>query len=831
MFHRRLLLVGVLVAAGSLVPLARLVQLSVIKGAALSAQAESRLSASHFIETTRGRILDRKGRVLAQDRPGFDVKVDYSLISGQWAFLQAARAAKKKTPNWNELAPPEREAVVQLLVPEYQKRLENSWEALARLTGVDRDELEDRRQAIVRKVSVMAAELTEANRKIAEAEALERGRELSSVTVAEVERPIREQTVPHVLVRGLDDAVAFAFPTGTRAEAEGLLPGMKIVDGATREYPLEEMAVAIDRTGFPGPLKSVEPLAIESSGVATAVVGWMRAGLYKEELDNRPMNRRQDGNTALDLGGYVDTDAIGVTGVERSAESDLRGTRGMETEQLDTGVRQTVDRKPGGDITLTLDAMLQARIQALMSPQAGLTTVQTFHGNHALPPGTMLPAAVVVIDVPTGDVLAAVSTPVFTRKQLREDPESIITYDADKAWLERERIKAEKNNQPEPSAATALPFLNRAFAKRYAAGSIVKPLVLNFASAQGVYDPTAGPGGGGERIACTGHLFPNSPNLMRCWIYKNAPHITHTIQLGHDLDATEGIMVSCNIFFYTLGERLGAENLAKWYGRIGVGNDADTINPDLGLGFQYKGDVLEGAFNTPPPPPTVEPNGLSPGDAEEVGEGGQTGQPIAAAPDGAAPHAPTPVAPTKKPSLRFSPADCALLGIGQGYLGWTPLHAADAYATLARGGVRLTPRIRTDAGAPKQQRIDLGFRPEAVSLALRGLERAVGEERGTGHHISFVNAAGETTREATFNLPGVHVWGKSGTADSGVKSAAGSDPNASLDHSWFVVLVAPEGGPPRYAVAVMVENGGSGGRVAGPLCNQVLWQLRAEGYL
>jgi cell division protein FtsI/penicillin-binding protein 2 len=286
-------------------------------------------------------------------------------------------------------------------------------------------------------------------------------------------------------------------------------------------------------------------------------------------------------------------------------------------------------------------------------------------------------------------------------------------------------------------------------------------------------------------------------------------------------------MVSCNIFFYTLGERLGAENLAKWYGRIGVGDDSATVNPDLGIGRQYKGDVLEGAFNTPAPATPDTPNALSPDDAEEVGDkSGVAPAPVVGAQAGSA----SPPSPTvKRP--KFSPADCALLGIGQGYLGWTPLHAADAYATLARGGVRLTPRIRSDAGATAQKRTDLGFKPQAVSLALRGLERAVNEERGTGHHIPFVNGAGEKIQEVTFNLPGVHVWGKSGTADSGAKSAAAGDPNASLDHAWFVVLVAPEGGAPKYAVAVMVENGGSGGRVAGPLCNQVLWQLKAEGYL
>lgn len=796
MFHRRLALVAVLVAAGALIPLARLTQLALLKGDQLSRQSEARLVSSRLIDTTRGEVLDRKGRVLAQDRPGFDVKVDYSLISGQWAFLQAAREAKKNTPRWNELPPSEREAVIQLVAPKYIERLERAWSALARWSGVSREELESRRQALVKRVSVMAADLNEYNRTVAEKEALERGRELSEVNLADVERPIREQTVAHVLVRGLDDAVAFAFPTGERAAAEGMLPGMRLVDGATREYPLEEMAVTIDRRGFPGPLRSDAPLEVESSGVATAVVGWMRTGLYREELAKRPMNRRQDGTALLDLGGYVDTDAIGVTGIERSAESDLRGSRGMEVEQLDTGEKQAVERKGGGNVTLSLDAALQARIQALMSPEAGLTTVQPFHNNHAIAVGTRLPAAVVVMDVKTSDVLALVSTPVFTRQQLRDDPDSILVYDADREWLEKERANAAKAGRAEPSAASALPFLNRAFGKRYAPGSIVKPLVLNFAAAQGVYNCDSGPGG--ERIACTGHYFPNQTNLMRCWIYKQPPHITHSIQLGHDPDATDAIMASCNIFFFTLAARLGPDHLAEWYGKLGVGEAPGTVQPNIGMGFQFPGEVLNASAER------------SAADEAEMGTEGVA--------------RPAPKAP------RYSEADCAMLGIGQGLLGWTPLHAADAYSTLARGGIRLTPRIRTDAGAPAQQRFDLGFKPQAVALALRGLERSVGEERGTGHHISFVAPDGVTMRENTFNLPGVRVWGKSGTADSGKYVGSGSE-RVSLDHSWFVVLVGREGGEPLYAVSVMVEYGGSGGRVAGPLCNQVLWQLRAEGYL
>jgi hypothetical protein len=53
-----------------------------------------------------------------------------------------------------------------------------------------------------------------------------------------------------------------------------------------------------------------------------------------------------------------------------------------------------------------------------------------------------------------------------------------------------------------------------------------------------------------------------------------------------------------------------------------------------------------------------------------------------------------------------------------------------------------------------------------------------------------------------------------------------------LDHAWFVGLVGDaQENRPRYAVAVFLENGGSGGKSAGPIANQVIHALIAEGYL
>ena len=51
------------------------------------------------------------------------------------------------------------------------------------------------------------------------------------------------------------------------------------------------------------------------------------------------------------------------------------------------------------------------------------------------------------------------------------------------------------------------------------------------------------------------------------------------------------------------------------------------------------------------------------------------------------------------------------------------------------------------------------------------------------------------------------------------------------DHSWFVILVGEEGRRPEYAVSVVMEYAGSGGRVSGPIANQIVRALKAEGYL
>lgn len=198
---------------------------------------------------------------------------------------------------------------------------------------------------------------------------------------------------------------------------------------------------------------------------------------------------------------------------------------------------------------------------------------------------------------------------------------------------------------------------------------------------------------------------------------------------------------------------------------------------------------------------------------------------------------------TQNQHRSFSIDEARLMGIGQGPVRWTLLQAANAYATLIRGGVWLPAKVHELAeggngavvGSQTHQPMDLGLSHEAIAAALQGMDEAVNEPWGTGHALSSLGG------EKVFTLPGVRVAGKSGTATA-APLRIDSDGDGRItrndqivrqgDHAWFIGVVTPQGAAqPRYVVAVVVEYAGSGGATAGPIANQILYALRAEGYL
>jgi len=166
------------------------------------------------------------------------------------------------------------------------------------------------------------------------------------------------------------------------------------------------------------------------------------------------------------------------------------------------------------------------------------------------------------------------------------------------------------------------------------------------------------------------------------------------------------------------------------------------------------------------------------------------------------------------------------IAVGQGAVLTTPLQVANGYAAMVNGGTLWKPRVVSevidtdgevvDENPPEVvSRIDLD--PRTVDLLRQDLKRVVNnQERGTAR--------------AAFKDFGANVelvGGKTGTGE--VIKASKSERFRQVDNAWFVG-VAPIDAP-KWIVSVVIERGGSGGRVAAPVGRQVLQFLLngAEG--
>lgn len=739
MFHRRLLLLGAAGVAGALMLALQTYRLTVVHGSGFLEIAEQRLVEERWTPTVRGRILDRKGRILASDAPGFDVLVDYSVLSGQWAYNTATReTARAFGDDWDALSPESREREIESLASEYFEDINRLWTELAVALDVEREVIDERRADILAFVQRTSASVN-LRRLESMREELQReqGRVGVDLSLADVTIPIREEHSPHPIAKGIDESTARAI-----RRLSSKYPGLHVLPSGVREYAYQRVRVSVPTSSLPKPLRVDAPrvIEVEVEGPLTHIVGWMRK-VFAEDLDRRP--RYSPGTGEIDPGHYQPGDRIGRTGIEQSQEYRLRGQRGRVVRHLDTGKEDLDLPLPGRDVEITIDAALQARISAIMDPAVGLARVQPWHTpagrEHQLELGTPLYGAATVIEIETGEILAMVSTPSFDLDRVREEPESV--------WED----------------AVTQRGVNKAIAKPYPPGSIVKPIILVSAVSEGTHALA-------EAIECTGHLLPFNKTMLRCWIYKQYG-TTHSHAFGRPLIAHEAVAVSCNIFFYTLARELGPERLIAWYEKWGVGSPFE-----LGVGFEYSGTAgVDFAGN------------------------------------------------------RAGIGEATLMGIGQGPVAWTPVHAADAYATLARGGLRIKPRLVRDSSPVAT---DLRVDSAAVTEALKGLNEAVSSaEFGSAYKLEFPDG----TSERIFAAEGVAFYGKTGTAEAPDITESGAGDETTIlregDHSWFVILVGPEGMRPKFAVSVIMEYAGSGGRVSGPIANQIVRALIAEGYL
>ena len=813
MFHRRLLLLALLLLLFVIALAAKTAQLTTGTAHANSRGAlEERLRQASLVPTRRGRIFDRKMRRLAEDQAAWDLHVHFSVFNGDWAFDRAADAARRAYGRtvWKSLTLAEKQVAAEPFEEEYLLQISRMWVTLAEIGGVSPQVIERRQREVLERVGKLTANASAYARR-QRMERLNKDRE--DVSFTETYTPVAEELQTHAILYDLSaeqleriyvftdqakleqkawawtlkEARAADAPSPPDTRTYGIWLSVDPHRVNKRAYLWETHTVVIDRSTLPGNLRRDTPIEARVDGVARHVIGSMRRINREDPLwASRPYRQQvklTDEQVAagveppppvIDLGGYQAGDLIGSSGVEASMESVLRGKRGRKVKRRDTGAETETPPAPGEDVTLTLDVQLQARIQALMAhdPRVGLMYSQAWHHAPIKPmgtkPGDPLNGAAIVMDIASAEVLAAVSVPGL----------SLADYtDASRGTFRNHRDA---------------PYRFRPLEGVYDPGSTNKPLIAAAAITDGILAPDE------ELDLSKGKLWEHS-DRFRDWIYRS---VNGWATFGQ-MDTVEAIAVSSNVFFGQLAQRWGQSKFGYgrvpwWLSQFGMGRKAGCGLHES-AGVLMRPDVLEALPDTQPE------------------------------------------------------STAAYMTIGEAGLSATPLQVVAAHATLARGGLYIPPTLVSDASrpGPPRETWQLNLSPAARDRALRGMDRSAnfrgtdGLDRGTTYLIRP-----QGNDERVFNCPGVHVYGKSGTAQAADQRATDDEGRPIIErdadgnitrlgeilrqgnHAWVVALVRPENvAQPTHVIAVVVEYGGSGGSVAGPIVNQIIYALRDEGYL
>lgn len=258
--------------------------------------------------------------------------------------------------------------------------------------------------------------------------------------------------------------------------------------------------------------------------------------------------------------GYSMDAYIGQSGFEEAFEDYLHGIDGQRVDVVSkdgTIVEQfwRVNRKTGevytpiagNNVETTIDLELQgiaedslANIMKELTDPEKNTSKDESNGLDAEG------AAVIVMKVKTGEILACASYPTY----------NLATMNQDWAEIEADPLK---------------PFFNRAFGANYAPGSTFKMCTLIAAMEHRSTNPKSEFFGRylylpGEIIRDQG-VFTKYPGFSpTCLIWTSNPGVTHG-----DLTAQRALEVSCNYFFYELGSRMTIEMLNETANGLGLG--------------------------------------------------------------------------------------------------------------------------------------------------------------------------------------------------------------------------------------------------------------------
>lgn len=401
--------------------------------------------------------------------------------------------------------------------------------------------------------------------------------------------------------------------------------------------------------------------------------------------------------------GYRPGDVVGMSGIERSYNATLSGRDGTRRVIVDSRGREvgsltTINAAAGHDLRLTLDTDIQMAAETALGDQQG---------------------AVVAMDPRTGEILAMASHPSF-------DPNDFARRIDREEW-------AALTSDP------AKPLMNKAIQAQLAPGSVFKVVTGTAALESGVISPDF-------TISCPGAVT----------FYG---HVYHDWRKGHgSVNFHRALVVSCDVYFYTLGKMLGIERIDYFARALGLGSNTGVDLPGEDPGLIPSPGWVQRAFNR-----------------------------------------------------KWWAGETISVAIGQGAVAVTPIQLAYVLGGIASGG-----RFRRPHLAYRDQLLALGHSPsgwterhvdlsqETLDAVVRGLWGAV-NEGGTG---------------ARARCPGIDIAGKTGTAQVVSAELQQSARNSAFkNNAWFVGF-SPSTQPEIVVCALIMR--GEHSAVAVPVVRDVI---------
>ncbi len=399
----------------------------------------------------------------------------------------------------------------------------------------------------------------------------------------------------------------------------------------------EVSAFAVNQYRFPGIFLQVDLIRDYPYGALLAHILGYVSEANKEEL------------AKIDKKRYGGTYQLGKIGLEKYYENQLQGIPGiqqMETDVLGREVRalSTFPAIAGTDLHLTIDVDLQMAITNALGENRG---------------------AVVALDPRNGEILAMVSTPSF-------DPNHFVR------GIDPKSYGALRD-------AASRPLFNRAIQGQYPPASTIKPIVGLAGVATG-------------KVDINHKLF--DPGFFQ--LGGQGRYYRDWVKHGHGwTDLEKSIRESCDIYYYTLADKLGIAQLSTWLSRVGLGKATGVDLPG-------------------------EQKGLVPNNA------------------------------WKKKALGtvWYPGETVITGIGQGYILATPLQLSVMASYIANRGEAYRPHFNKDSTLNKLAPLKLD-NANHWSTIIEPMRQVVAHPKGTAYRYFSgftIPAAGKTGTAQVFGI-------------------------------------------------------------------------------